>query len=242
MRPVATLVLVLLAGSAGAAEIRSLDLGLQVDPDGGGHATAVVRLEGSNEGGVLVPTGFPAVANLSLAEGPVGTTLEARPHNGQTIVRVAWPEGTPTPAAVTFELDVAGVLQRPASKAGEPETSGATGRWVIRHALLNTEPGTIGTFRFTLELPGGVRAHAIREALPRLRKGEAGPRALLEAVAGHAGVRLEVAQLVQGETAAIQLEVVPGARSLVWLVIGVVLSLLYLVKFRDLVARRGEPR
>lgn len=241
MRSLAALSLVLLAGSAGAAEIRFLELGLRVETNGSGHVTAAVWLEGANGSGVLVPTGFPAAAHLRLTEGPAGTTLEARPHGGQTLVRVAWPEETPPPAAVRFEFDVAGILQRPAAKAGEPEASPPPGRWVLRHALVNTEPATIGSYRLTLALPDGTRAHAIREALPRLRKGEAGPRALLEAVGGRAGARLEVAQLVQGETAAIQLELVSGSRSLVWLAIGVVLSLLYLVEFRDLVAGRNEP-
>jgi hypothetical protein len=38
-----------------------------------------------------------------------------------------------------------------------------------------------------------------------------------------------------------QLEVVPGRRSLVWLVAGLVLSALYLVRFRDLVFPKPPP-
>lgn len=239
MRALAALLLVLPAVQAGAVEIRSYEVQLRTDAEGSGRATAVVQIEGAEAGLVVVPTGFPAATGLRLTHGPAGTTLVAQPHNGQILVHIALPEGTPARTSLGFELDLTGVFQRPAPKPGESEASRPNGRRIFRHALLNTEPATIGSYRFEMLLPDGMRAHAIREALPRLRQGEAGPRAQLDGIDGQPGVWLEVDRLVQGETAVVQVELVPRSRSLVWLLIGVAVSLLYLVTFRDLVARAG---
>jgi hypothetical protein len=48
-----------------------------------------------------------------------------------------------------------------------------------------------------------------------------------------------MAKLEQGDDTSMQLEVVPSRRSLLWLAAGIALSALYLVRFRDLVARKG---
>ncbi|HNX50387.1 MAG TPA: hypothetical protein PKL08_09495 [Thermoanaerobaculaceae bacterium] len=239
MRALAALLLMLPAAQVGAVEIRSLALRVQTNENGSGRATAVVQIEGAEAGSVVVPTGFPAASNFRLTQAPAGTTLAAQPHNGQTLVRIALPEGASARTSIGFELDVTGVFQRPTPKSGEPEASRPNGRLIFRHALLNTEPATIGTYRFEMLLPDGTRAHAIREALPKLRQAEAGPRAQLDGIDGQPGVWLQVDRLVQGETAVVQVELVPRSRSLAWLLIGVALSLLYLVKFRDLIARAG---
>lgn len=239
MRALAALLLLLPAAQAFAVEIRSLELRVQTDDQGSGRATALVQIEGAGAGSVVVPTGFPATSGLRLTQGPAGTTLVAQPHNGQTLVRIALPEGVPAQTSIGFELEVTGFFQRPTPKPGEPETTRPTGRRFFRHALLNTEPTSIGSYRIEVLLPDGVRAHAIRESLPRPRQGEAGPRAQLDGIDGRPGVWLQVDRLLQGETAVLHVELVPRSRSLVWLLAGVALSLLYLVKFRDLVARAG---
>jgi hypothetical protein len=83
-----------------------------------------------------------------------------------------------------------------------------------------------------------MRAHAIREALPKLGKKEATPRVRLATIDSRNGARLQVARLLQGESASMQLELVPQKKSLGWLMAGLVLSILYLVSFRDLVAKK----
>ncbi len=106
---------------------------------------------------------------------------------------------------------------------------------MLRHALVQTEPATIRRYRCEVMFPQTLRAHAIREALPKLGKKESEPRVRLGTVAGEAGARLQATSLRQGDVASMQLELVPRSRSPFWLIVGLLLSAAYLIKFRDLV-------
>lgn len=229
--------LVLAAAPAAAVEVRSYEVALQVAADGGAAATAELRLGGATPGEVVVPLGFPAVDDLRLTDAPAGTTVRATAHNGQTLLRLELPDGVPPEVVVSVAFAARDVLQQPPVKAGEAARASSERRRILRHALLNSREETIRRYRFSVALPASLRAHAVREALPRLRAREAGPRARLGDVVGAPGVRLEVGDLVQGETAAVQVELVPRSRPWLWVLAGLVISLLYLYRFRDLVAR-----
>ena len=90
-------------------------------------------------------------------------------------------------------------------------------------------------YEVTGVIPDGMRAVAIREALPKLRAGEIGPRALLTEIEGRPGVRLRVANAKAGDTVSLKVELTRARAPLGWLVAGLLLSALYLRAFRDLV-------
>jgi hypothetical protein len=234
LEPLLTLLLLLPAG-AGAVEIRTYDLRVTAAVDGTGRAAARIGLVGCVPGPLALPLGLPAAPDLVLTAAPAGTTLVAESVGGQTLLRLTLPEGTPETVDLGLELDASGLLVKPAANAGKGGVP--AGRWQLRHGLLASQPETIGRYRFELVFPAGLRAHAVREALPRPRQGEAGPRAALAALDGRPGARLEVDNLAQGETAALQVELVPATRSPAWWIAGLALSLLYLVRFRDLVSK-----
>ncbi len=240
MRRRALLLLVpalLAAAPMSAAEISSYALRLELAADGAGTASGVVHLAAAGPGGFDLPLGFGAPRALRLTAGPAGTTLAAVPQNGQSILHLVLPADTPPEFELRFELTVSDLLETPAARTGEPQGASPGDRRVFRHSLLSSQPTGVGGYRFEVVFPEGMRAHAIREALPKPRKGEAGPRALLQAIDGREGARLEVAGLAQGETASLQIELVRRSRSPAWWVVGIALSVLYLVKFKDLVAR-----
>ncbi len=238
MRALALAPLLLVTSSAGAFEIASYELRLQMTGEDRGHVLAAVKLERATPGPLDLPLGFPAVDGLTLTECPAGTTLAAKRHNGQMLAEIVLPAGAPESIALGFEFDVMQVFERLAPKRGKSGLPLPVGHRTFRHSLLNSQPATIDHYRFELAFPEGTRAHAIREALPGLRPDEPGPRAQLDLVGTRPGVWLAVDHLVQGETAAVKVEVMPKGRSPIWLVVGLVLSLLYLVNFRDLVARK----
>ena len=79
-------------------------------------------------------------------------------------------------------------------------------------------------------------AQAIREQLPRPKKSEVGPRVLLSKIDGRQAAILQFTAIRQGDDTSMLLEVVPVRKPLGWLLVGLVLSGLYLFKFRDIVA------
>jgi len=231
--------LLLFASAASAAEIRSYAVRIEAHPDGSGSVSAVVQIESATPGAIAIPLGFATVADLRMIEGPAGTVLSASAANGQSLVQAVVPGGAPAALTIAFAFTTKDVFLPVAPASGEKSTL-PEGSRVLRHAVMNSQPAPIRSYKAEAVFPEGLRAHAVREALPRLRKAEAGPRVLLDDIDGKTGARLQVDRLLQGESASMQVELVPQGRSVAWLIAGLVLSLAYLVYFRDLVARRGQ--
>lgn len=226
--------------AAGATRVESYELRLTLSADGSGLAAATVHLVGCSAGSLLLPLGLPGANDLRLLDAPPGTAVDVVPAGGQANLRISLPEGVPESASLRVELPVAGLLVRQAAASESDGSTAMLDRWTLRHALLATQPESIDRYRVEVVFPPGMRAHALRDALPRLRKGESLPRAGLTAIDGHPGAQLAVDRLVQGETAALQLELVRSERSPAWWIVGLVLSLVYLVRFRDLVAKSAS--
>ncbi len=238
-RLVVALVLLATASGARALEIRSCHVRLDVAEGGSARGTVSLHLAAVEPGRIAIPLGFADVQGLRLASAmPAGTTLTSVSGNGQTIVLVDLPQGVApeTTLSLAFEVRQAFVVTKLA--AGEKSTL-PEGSRLLRHALVNSQPATIGSYRAEVLFPDGMRAHAIREALPKLGKKESEPRVRLTAIEGRNGARLQVARLLQGDSASMQLELVPRKRSPGWLIAGLILSVLYLVHFRDLIAKKG---
>lgn len=216
------------AAAAGATEIRAYAVRLELAADGSATADATVQLAGASAGTFELPLGFAAGEALRLTTAPPGTTVQVLPRDGRLTLRFDLPPGLPPDLALGFRCAV------PGATGGEPRR--------FRHALLNAGPTALGGYALEVLLPEAWRVHALREALPRLRPGEPGPRAELRGIAGRRGARLAVDGLAPGETAGVELELEPAGRSPAWWVGGAVLAALYLVGFRDLVTvRKARP-
>lgn len=218
-----------------AAELRSYTVRLEATESGASRGSLTVEVTGADEGRFAIPLGLRA-EQVELVEGPAGTTVRAERLNGQLLAKVALPDSAGGAATIRLRFSVSGLFEEPTPAAGEKRTL-PIGHRLFRHTLVNTQPAPIRRYRFELVFPAGIRAHAIREALPKLRKAEVGPRVQFDGLDSQAGARLQVDGLAQGDTASMQIELMPASRSLGWLIAGLVLSVLYLVYFRDLVAR-----
>ena len=241
MRTLIALLIVLASAPAAAAAdiaITRYEVTLAIAADGTGTATVVVTLDHAAPGAVTIPLGFAGVKGVTIADGPAGVAASAAPVNGQSELRLTLPDGVPSSTRVTVQFAVAEAFQRTEPAAGERRTL-PEGVRIFRHAMVNTQSLPIGRYRFTVVFPAALRAHAVREALPKLRKAEAGPRARLADIGGRPGAWLDVPTLSQGDAASLHIELVPEGWSPVWLIAGLVLCVLYLVYFRDLVSRRA---
>lgn len=228
------LLLVLTATPVSALAIQTYTLHAEVAASGEAQVRGRVELAACAPGEVVLPLGFAAVRDFRLSAAPSGATYTVAPAAEQSLLRLALPPGVQESCTIDFELTATGLLV-PASGPGGKGEAAAAERWTLRHTLLASREEPIGRYRAELVFPSGLRAHAVRDASPRLRKSEPGPRAALVEIDGRRGVRFEVGELRQGETAALQVELVPAARSPLWWVAGVALSVLYLYRFRDLV-------
>ncbi len=199
---------------------------LRVDTETSGTARLTLGLEFDRIEGdtALVPFPFAEVRDLVLVEGPAGAAIASAGTNGQTRVQVTLPRGAAAPVRIRLTGSVSKALSE----------SGPAGR-TVRLTLLNTEPEPIRDLRIAITFPEGLRGHAIREARPAPARTEPGPRAVLDAIDGRSGVRLQVESLPQGETAALRVDLARAEPSLAWLLAGLALGAAYLVSFRDLV-------
>ena len=221
-----TILSVICARAAGADPTAISRYELRLDTNAAGPARATLdllldRIEGDV---AVIPFPFAEVGAMALVEGPAGTLVTVSGSNGQSRILVTLPGSAATP----IRLRLAGEVSKAISEPGPAART-------VRLALLNTQPDPIRDLRIVITFPEGLRGHAIREARPAPGKAEPGPRAVLDAIDGRSGARLQVDSLPQGETAALRIELARARPSLAWLLAGVVLGALYLVSFKDLV-------
>jgi hypothetical protein len=233
-------------GLARGAEIVTYDARVAVEPDGTGRGTATVLVSGAPGENVDVPLP-PSFTGIKVGDVSEGVKVEAK---GKTL-RVtlppaqAVPPAPPAPAApaahrVTFTFDVPEAFVKVEPPAnGEKLTLPRDSR-TVKFSFVNTQAAPIKSFGVLVALPTDMRFHAIREQLPKLKKSEVEPRVRLGAADGRQNAFLQSAALKQGDAASMQLEAIPRSRTPLWLVAGLVLSALYLYKFRDLVS--GAPK
>jgi hypothetical protein len=236
----AVLLLALVPGLARSAEITRYATRVTVDPDGAGHAESTLVIAGEPSETVVIPLSHGTWANLRLVEATDGLLLEP-PLDRAATIRVTLPPSASTPSRLVFAFDVPEVLAKPeVQTAGARPTLPRESR-MLRYAFVNSQVTLIRDFRVLVTLPEGARFQAIREQLPKQTKSEVEPRVRLGGENGRQNALLSLANLGQGDDTSMQLEVVPGRRSPLWLVAGLVLSALYLVRFRDLVSRKPQP-
>lgn len=220
---------------ASAADIARYAVLVEADLTGRGHATATLDMLDVAGGVLEIPVGFDAVTRVQVVAAPPGTqaTFAASPPLSTLTVTLPAGRWSVLSVSVAFDLESVFVLPTP---AGERPTL-PTGTRMFRHVLLQSRPGTIGDYVVELALPSGLRGHAVRDSAPKLRKTESTPRVQFDAVEGREGARLRVHALAQGETAVMQVELSPREWPVGFIGVGLLLSLGYLVAFRDLVRR-----
>ncbi len=234
--------LILVPGLARAAEISKYTTSLAVDPDGTGHAVSMLVIEGGPSEAVVIPLSHGAWTNVRLAEATDGLRVEP-PQEKATTIQVTLPPATTGASRLSFTFDVPQVFAKaPDPAAGAKLTMPRESR-ILRYAFVNSQVTLIKDFNVLVTLPEGYRFQAIREQLPKQSRSEVEPRVRLGGEHGRQNALLRLANLRQGDDTSMQLEAVPNRRSLLWLVVGVVLSGFYLFCFRDLVARKdsGTP-
>ena len=188
----------------------------------------------------MIPLSHGAGMNFRVVEVAAGLRLDPPQENAATI-QVTLPPATTGASRLVFAFDVPRVFAKaPDPPEGAKLTMPRESR-IFRYAFVNSQVTLIKDFRFLVTLPEGTRFQAIREQLPRQTRSEVEPRVRLGGEGGRQNALLKLANLGQGDDTSMRLEVVPSRRSLLWLVAGLVLSVLYLFKFRDLVSPGGEP-
>lgn len=228
--------LFLASGLAAGAEIREYATRVDVDASGAGRAASTLVITGGPSETVVIPLSHGAWANFRPAEVPDGFRLEP-PQEKTTTLRVTLPSASDGASRVSFTFDVPQVFAKPEDPAAGGKLTMPRNSRTLRYAFVNSQVTPIRDFRVLVTLPEGRRFQAIREQLPKQTKSEAEPRVRLGGEGGRQNALLRLANLGQGDDTSMVLEAVPSRRSLLWLVAGVVLSALYLFKFRDLVAK-----
>lgn len=227
-----------LARPAAAAEIRAYEVRVAVDAGGAGRGTASLVIAGAPGETFDVPlaTGW---RDARPGETSAGLLLEAAAGRGATL-RVTLPGAPAETQRAAFTFDVPAVFAKREDGGAHGKLTLPRDSRILKFAFVNTQVTPIRSFRALFVLPEGIRVQAIREAFPKPGRAETEPRVRLGGDAGLQTATFRLADLAQGDDGSMQIEVVPGRRSVLWLAAGLVLSALYLVKFRDLVAGGGE--
>lgn len=227
-----------LAFGVQATQIKSYEGQVDVAAEGSSRARLQLQLEKVRPGAFLVPlgAGLKPEGAVTLDSAPLGTTVKLVTSGERPHLELVFPESVEATSPVQLSFAVNKVLTEP-----KPRSSGKKilpdGSLLLNHAFVNTQPYTIGSYRMAMSLPGDSRVHAVREELPKAKRSEIEPRVGLNGENGRQGALLQVADLKQGDSTSMSLEVVPDHRSFTWLIVGLALSIAYLFGFRHLVSK-----
>jgi hypothetical protein len=225
---------------AHAVAVPSYVTRVDVAADGQGQAVVQLTIAEASAGVLLVPLApsLKPAGPVRLDGAPLGAQLKTitiadRPH-----LELVLPEGVGQSLAVTASFPVKGVMAAPKPRA-HGKRSVPEGSLLLDYSFVNTQPFTIGSYRAQVVLPEGNRVHEIREQSPKTKRTDIEPRVALNAIDGRQGALLQLGDVRQGDRASMSIEVIPDSRGWIWLTVGLLLSIGYLVGFRDLVSKTG---
>jgi hypothetical protein len=210
-----------------------------IQDNGDAQVTVQLQLADATTGRFVVPLGFSNVSEFKVLDAPAGVQVTAHglgtKEAGALAIEVQ--SGATGVIPVNVMFTVTGLLFRPPVAEGQKPTLAADSR-LLQYSLLNTQPIAINNFEAEFRLPNDIRVQKIREQLPKPKKTEVLPRVRLDRFDGQQGALLQIKSLKQGDKTSIALEVMNAGRSLGWLLVGLVLSVAYLIGFRDLVTSK----
>ena len=237
VRRSALLALLLLAsGLAAGAEIREYATRVDVDASGGGRAASTLVITGDPGDGR--DSAEPRrLDELPAGGGPRRPPAGAAAGEGDDAPGDAASRVETARAGSRSTFDVPQVFAKPEDPAAGGKRRCRGSSRTLRYAFVNSQLSADRDFRVLVDPSRGMPVHAIREQLPKLDEVRGGARASGSAAnRGPAERPAEAREPAAGRRRRRwQLEAVPNSRSPLWLVAGVVLSVLYLFNFRDLV-------
>ena len=228
------------AAAPKAPGIKLYDQTMVVARDGSSEVTGKIQLTGVATGTLEVPFApWGDITDFKLS----GAETKGSPNTKAANPRLSLvlPADTPDAVEVQFVFKIA--APKPPSPAkdakGREEAKAPEPNYrFVSHRFMNGTNLLIERYRLEAWLPAGEVVHTVPEAQPKAAAKDTTPRVRLIGKDGRQGAVLEVGNLRFGSTTSMRLETEAATRSwtLVW--IGLVLSLLYLVFFRDIIHKR----
>jgi hypothetical protein len=233
MRYVVACIAMGIAAQVSAASIKSYYTHLDVAPDGSAQAAVTVQLSSAEAGMLTLPVAVTPLDGFVSNELPPGVSLRPMTAKDQHSVVVTLPASVASDAKLGFTFNVPQLLVEPKPETGQKSTLPA-GTRLLRHAFINTQNTPISMYRVEVRLPTHTQVHVVREQLPKAGRKEFVPRVELVGLRGNQGAVLQLANIKQGDRTSMELEVVDTQRTYLWLLVGLILGIGYLVAFRDL--------
>ena len=218
---------VLMFSQAGfaAPKIASYDQKVLVAKDGAGEVTAVVEMKGLSEGTVAIPLLSGGIKDFRIEGLPPHCKAtpvlkgDAPPH-----VLLAIAGAGPGTAKVTMSFGIQAAKKDPKSR-----------KYELSHQFVNAGSAVIEKYRYTVCLPPGDAFHSVVSVEPKAKSGGGADVHFDKAKSLHAGI-LEYKSMKIGDRVGMRVLAEPEGKSPLWIVLGAIISGLYLFSFRDIVA------
>lgn len=226
--------------AAKPATVRLYDVRMEQEAGGAAAVHARIDLAGVKPGTLDVPlAAWGDIADFKLDAAPL--EVRAVPVSKGSSPRLTLTVPADAPDAFPIELS----FRTPAPKAA-PSKAGAGGEAKyaqISHRIFNATQTPVERYRLRVVLPEGTIVHQTLEAAPKTKAKETTPRVQLVGEDGRQGAVLQIPDLKFGDSASMRIEFGREQKSWNVLWIGLALSLLYLVFFRDVLRTpAGEKR
>jgi len=230
------IILLLDAGRAEAAATAAPDTlallqeTIQVGPDGSAEVEVMVVLGGGGGGGLLLPFAFPAPERFTPPSGPARFRDPAAPLADRLGHRMVSLELLPDARAG----DTVRVRAAVPAWYDMARTRKAHGVHPVRRELVNTSADVIAVAVTRVVLPPGYTVHAVGEVVPRFDpKDSPTPPYAIGVQDGRVVIVQRAERVGTAGRMVLSFEMRAARRGAVPLAAGLLLALLYLVKFRD---------
>ena len=230
--------------AAAAPTVKLIDQRLKLAKDG--SASLAVRVQISAAAGKIdLPiAAWGEVRDFTVEEAPADAKVDmvakgANPHLSVTLPAAAEPVSLRYSATIPAPKPPARDAR--GGDAAKPATEDATRFKTFTHRFMNDTNLPVERYRLEVMFPDGYVVHNVPEALPKARGKETVSRVSLMERDGLQGAALEIAGLKLGDTTSMRIEYEPAQKSLAVFWFGLLLSVLYLVFFRDVLRAKSAP-
>ena len=230
---IAIVPLVLTAIPSNAAGVSSLRESVVLDGNGG--AKTFISIAAGLTGEILIPCSLQNPEKAFIIDGSNETALAIENRGGSKFLKLS-PNDLKNGARTELRYEASGVFDTAEALAKD------FGNIEMKYAFVNGTGEKIGSFEVSISLPPKMIVNTVNDYLPKLKKDDAGDPFVLAKKEGRRTIGLKFANMKFGDRAQLRFAMKNEKRpAYVWIIF-MIITIWYLIMFRDVIHPHGEHR
>jgi len=226
-------VIVFMAAASNAAGVSSLRESVVLDELGG--AKTFISIVADLTGEILIPCSLPNPDKAFIIDGSSETALAIENRGGSKFIKLS-PKELKSGVKTDLRYEASGVFDTAEALTKD------FGNIEMKYAFVNGTGEKIGSFEVSISLPPQMIVNTVNDYLPKLKKDDASDPFVLSKKDGRRTISLKFANMKFGDRSQLRFAMKNEKRpSYVWIIF-MIITIWYLIMFRDVIHPHGEHK